>query len=88
MPRIVAAAVCMLLWFAAGPAAAEVGCAPYCDFTHYYGPYDFTYVRPGLYLYPRCGPSGSCLPYMISSGQRYRGRVTVRSLARPPRPRY
>ena len=88
MPRIVAAAVCMLLGLAAGPAAADVDCAPYCDFTHYYGPYDFTYVRPGLYLYPYCGPSGSCSPYLVTSAARYRGRVTVRSIARPVPPRY
>ena len=87
MPKILAAAV-MLVAFAADPAAAEVGCAPYCDFFHYYGPYDFTYVRPGLYAYPRCDPSGSCSPHVVYSWQRFRGRVTVRTLARPPEPRY
>jgi hypothetical protein len=88
VPRIIAAAVCVIAAVAIEPAAAEVGCAPYCDFTHYYGPQDFTWVRPGLYAYPACGPDGSCSPYLVSSGQRYRGRVTVRSLARPARPRY
>lgn len=88
MPRVIAAAVCMLVALAAAPAAAaEVGCAPFCDFTHFYGPYDFTWVRPGLYAYPSCGPSGSCSPYLVTS-QRFRGRVTVRSLGRPPAPRY
>ena len=85
MPKAIAAAILVLL--AAAPAAAEVGCAPYCDFTHYYGPQDFTWVRPGLYLYPACGPSGYCSPYLVSS-RRYVGRVTVRSLGRPVRPRY
>ena len=88
MPRIIAAAVCVIAAVAIEPAAAEVGCAPYCDFTHYYGPQDFTWVRPGLYAYPACGPDGSCSPYLVSSWQRYRGRVTVRTLARPTRTRY
>jgi hypothetical protein len=87
MSRVSAAAVSVLLLLAAGPAAAEIGCAPYCDFTHYYGPHDFTYVRPGLYLYPRCGPSGYCSPYLVSSSARRYGRITVRSIARPLRPR-
>ena len=86
MSRVSTAAVSVLLLLAAGPAAAEIGCAPYCDFIHYYGPHDFTYVRPGLYLYPRCGPSGYCSPYLVSSTRRY-GRITVRSIARPLRPR-
>jgi hypothetical protein len=88
MPRLLAAALFALLPLAAGPAAAEVGCAPYCDFTHDYGPQDFTYVRPGLYLYPRCGPSGYCSPHLVSSARRYYGRITVRGVARPVRPRY
>jgi hypothetical protein len=87
MPTLIAAALAAFLLVAPGPASAEIGCAPYCDFTHYYGPQDFTYVRPGLYAYPRCGPSGDCSPYLVSSWQRFRGRITVRSLARPRRPR-
>lgn len=87
MWRVIVAAVASLLLLMPGAASAEVDCAPYCDFTHYYGPQDFTYVRPGLFLYPRCGPSGYCSPYLLSSWQRYRGRVTVRSLARPARVR-
>jgi hypothetical protein len=88
MPRLIAAAIGLLVAFAADPAAAEVSCAPYCDFFHYYGPYDFTYIRPGLYAYPRCGPNGDCSPFLVYSLKPYRGRVTVRSLARPPAPRY
>jgi hypothetical protein len=84
LPGFVAAG---LLLAGAGPAAAEVDCTPYCDFIHYYGPHDFTYVRPGLFLYPYCGPSGDCSPYLISSSRRYLGRVTVRRVARPARPR-
>lgn len=91
MPRFIpgffAAATSALLLFGAGPARAEVDCAPYCDFTHYYGPHDFTYVRPGLFLYPSCGPSGHCSPYLISSTHPYRGNVTVRVTRRlRPRP--
>ena len=87
MARLIGA-VCLLIGLALEPAMAEVGCAPYCDFTHFYGPYNFTWVRPGLYAYPLCGPEGSCSPYLVSSSQRFRGRVTVRSLGRPLRPRY
>jgi hypothetical protein len=83
MPRLIAAAA-LLLAFLPSAALAEVGCAPNCDFTHYYGPYDFTWVRPGLYRYALCGPSGYCLPYLVRTS-RYRGSVTIRSLARPLR---
>jgi hypothetical protein len=86
MPRLIAAAVAAVLAFAAGPAAAEVDCAPNCDFVHDYGPYDYTWVRPGLYLFPRCGPSGYCAPHLIQSS-RYRGSVTIRRFARPLRRR-
>jgi hypothetical protein len=57
--------------------AAE--CFPYCDYTHYYGPFDFTYVQPGLFGYPLCGPRGNCSPHLAysTSGIR-RGRITVR----------
>jgi hypothetical protein len=98
MSRAIAIAAAVAALLAAAPAAAEVGCAPYCDFTHYYGPQDFTwalpggygpqqsiYVRPGLFVHPRCGPSGYCSPYLVSSGQRFRGRVTVRTPVRPVR---
>ena len=88
MSRTIAIVAAALALFAGGPAAAEVGCAPYCDFTHYYGPHDFTYVRPGLFAYPYCGPSGDCSPYLVSSSRRYIGRVTVRTFVRPVRPRY
>ena len=82
MPRLIAAAILLALLPSA--ALAEVDCAPNCDFTHYYGPYDYTWVRPGLFLYARCGPSGYCSPYVISSSH-YRGRVTIRRFAQPVR---
>ena len=57
--------------------AAE--CFPHCDYTNYYGPFDFTYVEPGLFGYPLCGPRGNCSPQLAysTSGVR-RGRITVR----------
>jgi hypothetical protein len=63
--------------------AAE--CFPYCDYNHNYGPYDFTYVKPGLWGYATCGPRGNCLPrlsYSVS-GRTPRGNIEVRTLRRP-----
>ena len=85
MPRLIVAALALIFGLASQPAAAEVDCAPNCDFTHYYGPYDYTWVRPGLYRYAYCGASGNCSPYVISSS-RFRGRVTVRLVRPRPRP--
>ena len=100
MSRPIAAITALLLCLAAGPAAAQSSCVPYCDFNHYYGPQDFTWVKPGgygrqqfifvppgLFLHPYCGPSGYCSPYLLSSAQRFRGRVTVRTVTRPIRVR-
>jgi hypothetical protein len=79
----VLAIICVSLSGAGTVLAAE--CFPYCDFTHDYGPYDFTYVRPGLYGYPICGPRGNCLPYVVysTSGRARRGNVEVRFISRP-----
>jgi hypothetical protein len=82
MPRLLAAVVFGLVLAGSGAARAEIGCAPNCDFVHYYGPHDFTYVRPGLYLYPRCGAGGNCSPYLIASARPYYGRITVRRVTR------
>lgn len=100
MSRLSAAGIALFLSFAPGLALAQSDCTPYCDFTHYYGPRDFTwvlpggygpdhsiYVRPGLFLHPYCDPSGYCSPHLLSSSQRFRGRVTVRGVARPVRVR-
>jgi hypothetical protein len=63
----------------AASSAIALDCAPYCDFTHDYGPYDLTWARPGLYAYPVCGPNGNCAPYAVHTYPRYRGvRITVR----------
>ena len=67
--------------------AAAIECAPYCDYTHDYGPYDLSWKRPGLYAFPVCAPNGECAPraarvYSPVSGWPYwpyRGvRITVR----------
>lgn len=64
--------------FGARAASAEE-CFPYCDYNHYYGPYDFTYVQPGLFGYPRCDPRGNCSPQLVYSTTGFRrGRITVR----------
>ena len=73
----------------ASPAAA-IECAPHCDYTHDYGPYDLSWKRPGRYAFPLCAPNGECAPravhvYSPVSGWPYwdywrsRGvRITVR----------
>ena len=87
LPGVLAAVLAVALAIAVRPAAAQVSCAPYCDFTHFYGPFDFTWVRPGLFLYPSCVPSGECSPFLIYSPRvPFRGRVTVH-LLRPRRAR-
>ena len=80
---ILLAGLAVLLAGGASPAAAQEreSCYPYCSFTHYYGPYDYRYLRPGLICYPICGPDGRCLPNPSCSGQLTRGRITVRSLS-------
>jgi hypothetical protein len=72
------------------PPARAADCYPHCDYNHYYGPSDFTYVRPGLFAYPRCNARGECSPALLysSTGLR-RGNITIRFLpqrngTRPP----
>ena len=82
MPRLVAAAVFGLVLLGASPAWADVECYLHCDYTHDYGPYDFTYKRPGLYGFPRCGPYGDCSPYLSYTYARPRqAYITVRTRA-------
>jgi hypothetical protein len=73
-----------------GLPAFAIECAPYCDYTHDYGPYDLSWKRPGRYAFPLCAPNGECAPhaahvYSPVSGWHYwdygrdRGvRITVR----------
>ncbi len=60
-------------------AVSAAECFPHCDYSHYYGPFDFTYVQPGLFGYSLCGPRGNCSALLAysTSGVR-RGRITVR----------
>lgn len=64
--RASAAALLVVLAGAAlpGPAAAQtaVGCAPYCDYRHYYGTYTYDYVQRGVYCAPICDAFGNCVP--------------------------
>lgn len=78
MPKAVAAMLFLLVVLGAGPALAAE-CYPHCDYNHNYGPYNFTYIQPGLFGYPRCDARGECAPNLVYSysGVR-RGRVTVR----------
>jgi hypothetical protein len=82
-PLRLLAVLCLTSCGAGAALAAE--CFPYCDYSHNYGPYDFTYVRPGLYGYPLCNARGNCLPNLAysTSGQPRRGNVEVRFPARP-----
>jgi hypothetical protein len=83
MLRFFATAILGLFLIGSDAAWAE-DCAPRCDFWHYYGPYDFGYVRPGMVGYPICDREGNCTPHLVYTypGRRY-GRVTVRSVSRP-----
>jgi hypothetical protein len=78
MSRILAAAVVSLALFASGTAWA-VDCSPHCDYVHDYGPYDFAYVRRGLFAYPVCGPRGNCGPNLVYtySGPSWHGITIV-----------
>jgi hypothetical protein len=59
-------------------------CFPYCDYVHDYGPYDFSYIRPGLVGYPVCDWRGNCAPRLA---YRYTGRRPgVRIFIRPTHP--
>jgi hypothetical protein len=87
--RLSAAAFAVFVSLGAPPVRAAE-CYPHCDYNHYYGPHDFTYVQPGLYGYPRCGPLGNCSPYLdyAVSGPRRGPQIYIRfprrSATRPP----
>ena len=63
--------------------AAE--CYPHCDYNHDYGPYDFSYIRPGLYAYPVCGPRGACAPYLVYGNSGVRSGNIIVTFPRRPR---
>ncbi|MGH6673027.1 MAG: hypothetical protein ACRECV_13775 [Xanthobacteraceae bacterium] len=78
MARIFAGVVLSLTLFASG-AAWAADCSPYCDYVHDYGPYDFSYVRPGLFGFPVCDRRGNCAPHLVYtySGPPRRGITIV-----------
>jgi hypothetical protein len=84
MLRTLAAAVLGAITLQAGTAWA-VDCSPHCDYVHDYGPYDFSYIRPGLFGYPICNRQGDCLPHLV---YRFSGRPwpDVIITIRPTRP--
>jgi len=65
--------------------AFEYDCAPHCDYVHDYGPYDFSWVSPGLFGYPHCDREGDCSPHLVYRrfGQPWPGvTITVRPTSR------
>jgi hypothetical protein len=65
---------------ASGAATAQEVCFPHCDYMHYYGPTDYTYVQPGLFGHlHHCGPQGNCAPYQaVTPSGVLTGQITVR----------
>jgi hypothetical protein len=84
MLKALAAANLGLLLLGSGTVFAEE-CSPHCDYWHNYGPYDFSYIRPGLIGYPICDQRGNCSPnliYIYSDHQHGRVTITVRPLSK------
>jgi hypothetical protein len=65
MPKYLLALVSLFFLAPSNAARAEVDCTPHCNYNHFYGPYNYTYVRPGLFGYPRCAPNGYCSPHLV-----------------------
>lgn len=89
IPNCLVAAVLASCSAGTGAALAEQDCFPHCDYVHYYGPIDLSYIRPGLIGYPQCGPQGDCAPHLAFGPGVRRGRITVRFprvMATPQRP--
>jgi len=90
MPNYFALAFLALAFSCVGtPTVSAAECFPHCDYTHYYGPFDFTYIQSGLFGYPRCNAQGNCFPQLVYSTTSFRlGRITVRfprvKAIRPP----
>jgi hypothetical protein len=82
-----AAANLILFLFGSNTVLAE-DCSPHCDYWHNYGPYDFSYIRPGLIGYPICDQQGNCSPHLIyiyPDHQHSRVTITVRPLSKTRR---
>ena len=86
MAKILATAIILGAALTTGAAPAE-NCGNTCDYNHYYGPADYTYIQPGLYGYPVCDRLGNCAPHQVYvySG-RPRGRIIIRPARRAVRP--
>lgn len=83
MRRFIAAVLLGAPLCAPAPAAAET-CSLHCDYWHNYGPYDFSYISPGLLGYPLCDRYGNCSPHLVYVYPgHHRGRVIVRTVTRP-----
>jgi hypothetical protein len=86
MPRLVAV-LCLFFAFGSGAVLAD-DCSPHCDYWHYYGPYDFTYIQPGLFAYPICDGQGNCSPHLVYTyAGRWHGRITIHPKGPATRPR-
>ncbi len=78
MPLIWRLVLLFGVWLPGLADAAAGECAPHCDYYHDYGPYDFTYVRPGLYGFPVCDSNGNCSPHLVYTlSRRPQGQVTI-----------
>ena len=78
MLRVLAASFVLVL---SGPASAFAqSCAPTCDWNHDYGPYDFSWVYPGLVGIPVCDRDGNCSPHLVYryTGPKPNVTITVR----------
>jgi len=84
MPKRCAAIMIALLMSLLGSASALAAeCYPHCDYVHDYGPYDFTYIRDGLYAYPVCNWRGNCSPhYAYLYSPWWRGQIIIRPRVR------
>ncbi len=84
MRKVCVAAILSFVVLGSGIAWATE-CSPHCDYVHDYGPYDFSYVRPGLAGYPVCDWRGNCAPHIVYY-QAGRRRPGVRIIIRPTNP--
>lgn len=93
MMRLAVAVLSILILGPAAVRAQDLECSPVCNFTHYYGPYnyayknfplDYVYSKPAVICLPVCDGNGYCSPTPTCQFQlRPVGRVLVRSRARP-----